>query len=148
MKKFTQNLLLLLMAFSVLTLVSCGEDEEDIFGGDPDEDPTSEFDARLNTTDTLSATVFLSDVDDSVIDVFMSFSSSDETMRRLYATQNVQDQGAVEFDLALGDADKKADGSLELDGPQGESFAVNLDISTAGLPAEILPKDKQLRLLP
>ncbi|NQZ76125.1 MAG: hypothetical protein HRT61_08450 [Ekhidna sp.] len=137
MRKITKNLLLLLMAFSVLTIVSCSDDEEEVFGGDDPNDPVSEFDARLNTaaSDSLSATVFLTDVDDNKVDVFISFSSSDATMRRLYSTVNVQDQGEEAYELPL-NADKKADGSLELDGPQGDAFAVNLDIATSGLPSE------------
>ena len=49
MRKITKNLLLLLMAFSVLTIVSCSDDEEEVFGGDDPNDPVSEFAARLNT---------------------------------------------------------------------------------------------------
>ncbi|MFK7952724.1 MAG: hypothetical protein AB8B73_07730 [Ekhidna sp.] len=133
MKKITKNLLPLIALFSLVTIISCEEDPDII--GDPDPDPVAEFDARLNTaaSDSLSATVFLTDVEDSKVDVFISFSSTDETMRRLYATINVQDQGAEAYDLPLS-ADKKADGSLELDGPQGEAFAINLDIPTSGLP--------------
>ncbi|MEO9869927.1 hypothetical protein [Ekhidna sp.] len=135
MKKF-KNYSLIALLGSLLFMFSCGGDEEEIFGGDPDPDPTSEFDARLNSadTDSLSAEVFLTEVDDNNIDVFITFSSDDATMRRLYATVDEFGQGEEVYEFTFS-ADKKADGSLELDGAQGEGFAVNLDIPTTGLNA-------------
>ena len=134
--KFLKNLLLTgLIATIGLGLYSCGDDDETVF---QPEDPTSEFDARLNSAsaDSLTATVFLADVDDNVVDVFFTF-ASDESMRRIYSTVNIQNQGEENFTIGqLTGAEDKADGSLELDSDQSNGFTLNLDLSTANYPSE------------
>lgn len=124
----------LLIAITVLFAISsCSDDDESVF--EQPEEPGSEFDARLNTAfpDSTSATVFLSDIDDNKIDVFMSFSSN-EPMKRFYSTVNVQNQGEETFAIGqLTGAEDKADGSLELDPDQKEAFSINLDLTTTSL---------------
>ena len=135
MKKITKNLSLLFMAFMIITIVSCGDDNDEIIGGDPDDpDTPSEFDARLNSTstDSLTATVALASITDGKLDVFITVAPTSGTIRRLYATVNEQGQGIEAYDIPV-TADKKRDGSLELDQNQGDGFSLNLDITTTGL---------------
>lgn len=140
MKKFTKNLLPLLALAAVMTIVSCGEDDETIFEDpDPTDSTASPFDARLNTSDadSLTAEIFLSDVTDGTIDLFITFISDDASMRRIYSTLDSLGQGEEAFTLgALTGAEDKADGSLELDSDQTDAFTVNLDLPTEGLPTE------------
>ncbi|MEQ9405345.1 MAG: hypothetical protein RIM99_17280 [Cyclobacteriaceae bacterium] len=131
MKKIQQNLLLVLALFSLTFLFSCGDDNEAIA-------PivTDEFDARINNfaTDSLTAEVFVSDVDDNVIDVLLSFTSTDD-MKRVYITRNIQGQGDEKLDAsdAFGVNDK-ADGSIDLDASLKNGLAFSLDFPVSGLP--------------
>lgn len=115
--------------------LSCSSDDNDTIVVDPT-DPVDPFDARLNNnaTDSLTAKVFLSDVDDSVIDVLLSFASDDD-MKRVYVTQNIQGQGDEKVDAAVVfNVEAKPDGSIDLSGDLQTAFAFDLNFTTAGLP--------------
>lgn len=133
MKKMKQFSLLALFA-STLFIFSCGEDNEPLLDFTPD-DP---FDARLNnnTTDSLTATVFLSDVDDNTIDVLLAFTST-EDMKRVYVTRNEQGQGFEKVDASeTFGVNDKGDGSIDLSAEFANDFELNFDFPTAGLPTE------------
>ena len=135
MKNIQQKLFSVLAILSIGFLLSCSSDDNDTIVVDPT-DPVDPFDARLNNnaTDSLTATTFLSDVDDGVIDVLLSF-SSDEDMKRVYVTQNIQGQGDEKVDAAVAfNVDAKADGSIDLSGDLQTAFNFDLDFSTANLP--------------
>jgi len=113
-------------------LFSCNSDDNDEIIVEPED----EFDARLNntSTDSLTSTVFLNDIDDGVVDVLLKFNSPNVTMNRVYITRNVQGQGAEAVDAGeeFG-VDAKGDGSIDLSGDLRSSFQFDLDFSTAGL---------------
>lgn len=133
---FRPKLFSFLVILSAGFLFSCSSDDNETI---TDVDPEDPFDARLNNnaTDSLTATVFLSDVDDSVIDVILSFSSPDDNMRRVYVTQNVQGQGdeKVDAEEAFG-VNAKGDGSIDLSSDLANGFTFDLNFNTAGLPEE------------
>ncbi|MEP1094522.1 MAG: hypothetical protein ABJG78_05400 [Cyclobacteriaceae bacterium] len=135
MKHIRQNLFTILAVLSMGFFASCSSDDNDPIAVDPTEtdDP---YDARLNNnaTDSLTAKVFLSDVDDSVIDVLLSF-TSEEDMKRVYTTQNIQGQGDEKVDAAVVfGVDAKPDGSIDLSGDSQTAFNFVLKFPTAGLP--------------
>jgi len=135
MKKFTQSLLLL-SAASLLVLTSCGEDNEEIIVDPMDPDVEDRFDARLNNnaTDSLTSTVFLSDIEDDEINVLLSFTSADDNMNRVYITRNVQGQGDEPIDASdeFGVNDK-GDGSIDLSGDLRNGFNFEFTFPTTGL---------------
>ncbi|MEP5614257.1 MAG: hypothetical protein ABJP45_18545 [Cyclobacteriaceae bacterium] len=142
MKHVRQNLLSILAILAMGFFTSCSSDDNDAITVDPTDptDPTEDdpFDARLNNnaTDSLTATVFLSDVDDNVIDVLLSF-TSDESMKRVYITQNIQGQGDEKVDAAVVfGVDAKPDGSIDLSGDLQDAFNFDLKFSTTDLPDE------------
>lgn len=116
-------------------MMSCGDDDNEIIAPITPED---EFDARINNNsfDSLTATVFASDITDGEINVLLSFTSS-ETMRRIYTTQNLLGQGDEKVDAsdAFGVNDK-GDGSIDLASANANDFGFELTFSTAGLPSE------------
>lgn len=131
MKKITKNLLPLVVLVSLLTIISCGEDNTEILVMEDDI-----YDARINNfaTDSLTAEVFLSDVTDGSVDVLLSFTSQND-MRRLYITKNVQGQGDLKVDAKdeFGVNDK-GDGSIDLAASAKNGFAFALSFSTTSLP--------------
>jgi len=140
MKHVRQNLFSILAILSLGFFISCSSDDNDlvIFDDEDTDETTDPFDARLNNnaTDSLTATVFLSEVDDNTIDVLLSF-TSDEDMKRVYVTQNFQGQGDEKVDAAVVfGVDAKGDGSFDLSGTLQTAFAFDLDFSSAGLPTE------------
>ncbi len=135
MKNVRQKLFSILAVLTVGFFSSCTSDDNEPITVIPD-DP---FDARLNNnaTDSLTAEVFLSDVDDSVIDVLLSFTSTDDDMKRVYVTRNIQGQGDEKLDAsdAFGVNDK-GDGSIDLSSDLANGFQFSLDFGTTGLPDE------------
>lgn len=131
MKKITKNLLPLIILFSLVTIISCGEDNTEILVMEDDI-----YDARINNfaTDSLTAEVFLTDVTDGKVDVLLSFSSAND-MRRLYITKNIQGQGEEKVDAKdeFGVNDK-GDGSIDLAADAKNGFAFALSFNTTSLP--------------
>lgn len=122
-----------------LFAMSCGDDDNEAITPVVDPEETEDpFDARINnnSADSLTATVFLSDVDDNIIDVLLSFTST-EDMTRVYVTENFQGQGDEKLDAsdAFGVNDK-GDGSIDLNSDLKNGFQFSLDFSTTGLPTE------------
>lgn len=94
-----------------LFFASC-DDNEEIIPTDPD----AEYDAVLELTEgggDENAEVTVDANTQGNIKALVSFTSTDETMRRLYITQNVGGQGAEPFELTA-NIDKKADGSIDV----------------------------------
>lgn len=117
-----------------LFAMSCSDDDNEVIAPVTPED---EFDARLNNNaaDSLTATVFVTDVTDGEINVQLKFQSSG--MDRVYITQNVQGQGdeKVDAEETFG-VQAKGDGSIDLSGDDRESFNFEFTFNTTGLPTE------------
>ena len=114
-------------------LMSCGDDDNETITVIEPNDP---FDARINnnSADSVNATVFLSDIDDGIIDVLLSVSST-EDMKRVYTTQNLLGQGEEKVDASdVFGVNDKGDGSIDLSSDLENGFEFSLDFSTAGLP--------------
>jgi hypothetical protein len=135
MKNFMKlNFMLVMMAGLIFT-TSCGDDDNEVLVVTTPED---EFDARINNnlTDSLTATVFVSDVTDGEINVLLSFTSA-EDMTRIYITENRLGAGDEKLDAsdAFGVNDK-GDGSIDLSSDFQNSFQFELTFNTADLPSE------------
>lgn len=129
MKKITKNLLPLVVLFSLLTIISCGEDNEPILVNTGDG-----IDAKLNNSasDSLSATVFTADIEDGEINVRLAL-ESDETMRRVYITKNQFGAGFETVDAAVEfNTNAKGDGSIDLPtaSQNGTVFFFNFDLTS------------------
>ncbi|MEM6736416.1 MAG: hypothetical protein AAGC64_10000 [Bacteroidota bacterium] len=137
MKKFTQNLLMLITT-TLLIFTSCGvkDNLEEIVVDLTDPGIEDRFDARLNNNsmDSLNSTVFLSDIEDDTINVLLSFTSSDDNMNRVYITRDIQGQGAEAIDASdeFGIKDK-GDGSIDLSGDLRSEFNFEFAFPSAGL---------------
>ncbi len=134
MKKITKNLLMIMSALAIVTIVSCGDDNEDITVNTGDG-----IDAKLNINyaDSLNAEVNTDDITDFQVNVRVAI-ESDETVRRVYITQNVFGQGeeAVDAPALFGaNIDTKGDGSIDVENSFDGSQIYFFNISTANLPA-------------
>jgi len=126
-----KNLLNRILLFSVLGFIamSCNDDNEDIAVNTGDG-----LDAKLNINyaDSLNATVDTDDIDDGQVNVRVAI-ESENTVRRVYITENVFGQGeeAVDAEALFGsNIDTKGDGSIDVennfDGEQIYFFNISL----------------------
>ncbi|WP_405205957.1 hypothetical protein [Aquimarina sp. LLG6339-5] len=115
-----------LLSAVTLFITSCSSDSNDDIFIDPT-DPTA-FDGELSVfetgNDNRTVTIDAANVSGTNATVKVSFSSSSNTMRRLYVTQNVSGFGAVPYDFAVAGVtvDDKKDGSLDLSSDNGDAF--------------------------
>ncbi len=109
-----------------LFLASCSSDNnEDI--AIPD-DPEAEFDGELSVFDTgednRNVVINGANLSNNLASVKVAFRSSENSMRRLYVTQNVANSGEVPFEFAVSGitVDDKKDGSLDLTSANRNAF--------------------------
>ncbi len=117
-----------------LLVMSCSDDNEDIAINTGDG-----IDAKLNINyaDSLSASVDTDLVTDGQVNVRVAI-ESDETVRRVYITQNVFGQGeeAVDAEALFGSSiDTKGDGSIDVENGFSGLQVYFFNISLANLPA-------------
>lgn len=118
---------ILLAAFLITGCSSDSNDEIGIDPGDGDGDGGSQFDGELtvfNTgNDNRTVTINGSTLTGANATVKVSF-KSENTMRRLYVTQDVNNFGAEPYNFALAGVtvDDKKDGSLDLSSDNGDEF--------------------------
>ncbi|PRY97018.1 hypothetical protein BY457_11392 [Marinilabilia salmonicolor] len=77
---------------------------------------------------TANITIYASDLETGVtsVDVTVKFSSIEETMRRLYMTQNIAGAGDEVYELDIEGLDKKGDGSVDLPSEDGNEFTYKI----------------------
>lgn len=133
MKNIAKNALFIIAAFSILTIVSCGEDNEDIKVAPVEKD---KLDARLNNTDSLTATVFTKDITDGEINIRLSLKASDkDKIRRVYASKNEFGQGVVAVDgKELGASDTKGDKSIDIATKDNEGVVYFVTLKLSSFP--------------
>ncbi|PWD97651.1 hypothetical protein [Marinilabilia rubra] len=109
------------------SLLEVIDDENDDTDGDDDTDSTPAISIEEGDN-TATETVYVSDLasDAEVVEVEVTFSSTDDKMRRLYMTQNIAGAGAEKFELEMEGLDKKGDGSLDLSSDNGNGFTYKI----------------------
>lgn len=109
----------------LLGLMSC-EDNEEILPTDPD----AEYDVELELNEgggDENATVNVDANTQAEIKARVSFTSTNESMRRLYITQDVAGQGPEPFEISA-NADKKGDGSIDIKAENSNAIEYALDL--------------------
>ncbi|MEP2771805.1 MAG: hypothetical protein ABJH05_06630 [Fulvivirga sp.] len=124
MKKLFKQLFFLSAITSSLFLASCDDNEEIAV------DPDAQFDVVLDLEeggggDMASVTVDANT--QSTILAKVTFVSTNESMRRLYITQNVAGQGAEPFEIGA-NIDKKADGSIDIEAANSNGIEYQLEL--------------------
>ena len=116
---------LALVLFASVFLASCSSDNNEDIAID---DPQAEFDGELTVFDTggdnRNITINGANLTAGTAFVKVAFQSSENSMRRLYVTQNVANSGAIAFEFAVAGVtvDDKKDGSLDLSGDNKNAF--------------------------
>ncbi len=109
----------------VLFTAGCDEDNEELIVVDP----TAEFDGELAMAEgdaDKSIDISVDATTKTAVDVKVTFTSTDKSMKRLYITQNIGGQGDEPYELT-GSVDNKADGSLDI--PAASSNVVEYKLS-------------------
>lgn len=121
----------LFYVLAAFLIVSCSTDSNGDIIIDPNDD-TSEFDGELSVfeagNDNRTVSIDGSTLTESTASVKVEFSTTTNTMRRLYVTQNVSGFGEEPFEFAATGVtvDDKKDGSLDLSSDNGNDFAFEI----------------------
>lgn len=112
----------------LLLFTACGDDNEEIIPTVPGE----EYDAELSLSedgigDVRMATVTVDANTQSTITALVNFTSTNESMRRLYITQNIAGQGAEPYQIDA-NVDFKADGSIDIESANSNEIIYELEL--------------------
>ncbi|WP_143569813.1 hypothetical protein [Tenacibaculum agarivorans] len=145
MKIFFKPLLLSTIMISAFTFTSCNsEDANDIFRDDDMNPDDNNYQIIVNPTNAGSSdrTVDITANAASTVDVKVSYSTDDDNkkMRRIYITKNVfsSNEGPQPFSFPDGIGEKKADGSIDLDGDDKSSFDFTFTFNTPDNPNDVV----------
>jgi len=145
MKNFFKPLLLSTIMIGAFTFTSCNsEDANDIFRDDDMNPDDNNYQIIVNPTNAGSSdrTVDITANAASTVDVKVSYSTDDDNkkMRRIYITKNVfsSNEGPQPFSFPKGIGEKKADGSIDLDGDDKSSFDFTFTFNTPDNPNDVV----------
>lgn len=131
---FFKNTLKLAFVASSLFFTSCSSDDNIALETTEEDLEEIEYSVTVNATntDTEERTVDFSAVVGSTVPVIVKFTKEDDSMDRLYVTQNISGstEGSVAYDIDADDAldiDRKLDGSLDLENDQEDEFTFTIN---------------------
>lgn len=130
MKKLNFVSLMIAALFMGLSFTSCEEDSS-ILDVDPEDENEETVEPEITITEgdnTAATTIYVSDLEEGAtsVDVTVKFSSTEETMRRLYMTENIAGAGDEVYELDIEGLDKKGDGSVDLPSDDGNEFTYKI----------------------
>ena len=130
MKKLKFVSLMVAALFMGVSFTSCEEDSS-ILDVDPEDENEETVEPEITITEgdnTAATTIYVSDLEEGAtsVDVTVKFSSTEETMRRLYMTENIAGAGDEVYELDIEGLDKKGDGSVDLPSDDGNEFTYKI----------------------
>ncbi len=130
MKKLNFVSLMIAALFMGLSFTSCEEDSS-ILDVDPEDENEETVEPEITITEgdnTAATTIYVSELEEGAtsVDVTVKFSSTEETMRRLYMTENIAGAGDEVYELDIEGLDKKGDGSVDLPSDDGNEFTYKI----------------------